>query len=36
MAQDVLARFPDAVVVRPGGVLAVKYDMLGLEMKVVH
>ncbi|WP_372841334.1 tail fiber domain-containing protein [Phaeovulum sp.] len=36
MAQDVLSRFPEAVVVGPGGLLSVNYRMLGLEMKVVH
>lgn len=32
MAQDVLERFPEAVRVMPNGYLAVRYDMLGLEM----
>jgi hypothetical protein len=36
MAQDVLQHFPEAVVTRPGGILAVNYGMLGLEMKIVH
>ena len=36
MAQDVLQRFPEAVVTRPGGILAVNYAMLGLEMKIIH
>jgi len=36
MAQDVLTHTPEAVVTMPGGYYAVKYDMLGLEMTVVH
>ena len=36
MAQDVLARFPEAVVGLPGGYMGVRYGMLGLEMKIVH
>lgn len=36
MAQDVLAVRPDAVCVMPNGYLAVRYDMLGLEMKKLH
>jgi hypothetical protein len=37
MAQDVLEVFPEAVVTRSDGYMAVRYDMLGLEMtKVVH
>lgn len=36
MAQDVLAKFPEAVVTLPGGYMAVDYDMLGLEMKRVR
>ena len=32
MAQDVLARTPEAVVTLPGGYMAVNYGMLGLEM----
>ncbi len=36
MAQDVLAHSPGAVVHGPLGLLSVKYDELGLEMKRVH
>jgi hypothetical protein len=36
MAQDVLKVFPEAVVTRPDGYMAVRYDMLGLEMTRVH
>lgn len=36
MAQDVLAHTPEAVVHGPLGLLSVKYDVLGLEMKQVH
>ncbi|MEW9805452.1 tail fiber domain-containing protein [Mesorhizobium sp. ZMM04-5] len=36
MAQDVLEVFPDAVTTMPNGYLAVRYDMLGLEMTRVH
>lgn len=36
MAQDVLQHFPEAVVTRPGGILAVNYAKLGLEVKIVH
>lgn len=36
MAQDVLERFPEAVCIMPNGYLAVRYDMLGMEMTRVH
>ena len=36
MAQDVLEVFPEAVCIMPSGYLAVRYDMLGLEMTRVH
>jgi hypothetical protein len=36
MAQDVLKVFPEAVVTRPDGYMAVLYDMLGLEMTRLH
>ena len=36
MAQDVLEVFPEAVCVKPNGYLAVRYDMLGLEMTRLH
>ena len=32
MAQDVLKVLPEAVSIMPNGYLAVRYDMLGLEM----
>jgi hypothetical protein len=36
MAQDVLKAFPEAVSTLPNGYMAVRYDMLGMEMKKVH
>jgi hypothetical protein len=36
MAQDVLAVLPEAVSIMPNGYLAVRYDMLGLEMTRLH
>ncbi len=36
MAQDVLRAFPEAVCAMPDGYLAVRYDMLGIEMPRVH
>jgi len=36
MAQDVLMHTPEAVVTLPSGIMAVNYDMLGLEVKVVQ
>ncbi|MEP9385931.1 tail fiber domain-containing protein [Mesorhizobium sp. KR9-304] len=36
MAQDVLAVLPEAVSIMPNGFLAVRYDMLGLEMTRVY
>ncbi len=36
MAQDVLRRFPEAVSITPDGYMAVRYDMIGLEMTRVH
>ncbi|MCR8724170.1 tail fiber domain-containing protein [Frigidibacter sp. ROC022] len=33
MAQDVLQRFPDAVITLPSGYMAVNYDRLGLRME---
>jgi hypothetical protein len=36
MAQDVLAKFPEAIVPMQAGYMAVNYDMLGLKMRKVH
>ena len=36
MAQDVLKVLPEAVSIMPNGYLAVRYDMLGLEMTRLH
>lgn len=36
MAQDVLLLMPEAVVIRPNGYMAVRYDLLGLEMSAVQ
>lgn len=36
MAQDVMKVFPEAVCTTPNGYLAVRYDMLGLEMTRIH
>jgi hypothetical protein len=36
MAQEVLKVFPEAVCTTPSGHLAVRYDMLGMEMIRVH
>jgi hypothetical protein len=36
MAQDVLKVLPEAVCVMPNGYLAVRYDMLGMEMTRLH
>ena len=36
MAQDVLNAFPKAVCIMPNGYLAVRYDMLGMEMTRLH
>lgn len=36
MAQDVLRHTPEAVVTKPNGYMAVRYDMLGLEMSIVQ
>lgn len=36
MAQDVLKLYPEAVTTMDNGFLAVRYDMLGLEMTRVH
>lgn len=36
MAQDVLMHTPEAVLTRPDGYMAVRYDMLGLEMTVAQ
>lgn len=36
MAQDVLDVLPEAVSIMPNGYLAVRYDMLGLEMTRLH
>ena len=36
MAQDVLNVLPEAVWIMPNGYLAVRYDMLGLEMTRLH
>lgn len=36
MAQDVLAKTPEAVRVWPNGLMGVDYGKLGLQMKVVH
>ncbi len=36
MAQDVLEVFPEAVTTMPNGFLAVRYDMLGMEMTRLH
>lgn len=36
MAQDVLKAFPDAVHTMPDGFMAVKYNMLGIKMALVH
>jgi len=35
MAQEVLSHTPEAVVTRPNGMLAVNYDMLGIDLKVI-
>ncbi|SMX31678.1 tail fiber domain-containing protein [Octadecabacter ascidiaceicola] len=35
MAQDVLMHTPAAVITYPSGLMAVNYDMLGIEFKVV-
>ena len=36
MAQDVLNAFPKAVCIMPNGYLAVRYDMLGMEITRLH
>ena len=36
MAQDVLAKMPEAVTIHQNGLMAVNYPMLGIRMKVVH
>lgn len=36
MAQDVLAKMPEAVMTHPNGVMAVNYAKLGMKMKVLH
>ena len=36
MAQDVLSHRPEAVTTLPGGVMAVDYGLLGIEMKRVN
>ncbi len=36
MAQDVLAKMPEAVVTYPNGLMAVDYKRLGVRMKVIH
>lgn len=36
MAQDVLAHHPDAIVPLPFGLMAVDYDKLGLEMRILN
>lgn len=36
MAQDVLNIRPDAVITYPTGMMAVRYDKLGLKIRVVH
>ena len=36
MAQDVLKMLPEAVSIMPNGYLAVRYDMLGMEMTRLH
>jgi len=36
MAQDVMKIMPEAVSTMPNGYLAVRYDMLGMEMTRVH
>ena len=36
MAQDVLKVLPEAVSIMPNGYLAVRYDMLGMEMTRLH
>jgi len=36
MAQDVLAHTPEAIIMLPGGYMAVNYGMLGLSMEAVN
>lgn len=36
MAQDVLTHHPDAIVPLPFGLMAVDYDKLGLEMRILN